>query len=419
MDNPNPLIIIDEDEFETSELIELHKELIRLIEKDIDTAKAGKFGLTHWTIFAAIGAVAAVLFGMGKQLIGVNFQLAVLMFLAITFFTQLIMWLIGYVNPETIFVKEKRLYNFRDRFSGTFLFFLFRFCFLIFAFYLIYIFWDFSPFKVISFVALFLIELLFGIQLFSFIKNIVAGNNPAFRTPTIIWSVLTTLCYLSLFISSLSYLKTPDENDLISYSVGAIGAVFVFLVELLLSFYSTSPMIFDLNNLRDDIIFRRVGLNEALLTYRRIKEGSLFFEMVKDDYDNLYSKMDARDVHLENLKAISKEIIQIIPSKEDLEETRKRKVSQLQVFSNSLNLAFEKEDLLNKDISFEFDKFIKKTQVLANRSGDKESKELIDSIFISKDQKYYEEKQKLFNELTEANNLLNAANTEQPKTLNQ
>lgn len=64
--------MIDESELETSELIEINKELLRIVEKEIDDAVSSKHGVTPWSIIAAMGAGAAVFFGIGKELLGLD-----------------------------------------------------------------------------------------------------------------------------------------------------------------------------------------------------------------------------------------------------------------------------------------------------------------------------------------------------------
>ncbi len=403
-------LLIDEDELEVSDQITLYTELIRILEKDIDDAqsKSSREGWNTWGILGAIAAATFVLLGQTKDLQAVPTETTSV---AITFtlFFQFILIAYNFLTGNKTLAKEKRLTDSKQVFKGKRFLFFVRFIILS----VVSVFISFTDYPVwIKFTSIILVFLpIMYVLLSLFVSSYTQqplGNNPKYKKVSpIIGSLI--LFFYAVAVTLLGYrLKFPIGQSLsAAYAIGISLSAIVVLAEVLLSNSTPTEAVSELQDLKDDIIFRRANLNEALYRYQILKEGKSLFDEMKPDLDKIMGYLHREEEIYIEQKKIVKKLSELLPSKNDSEKMIEDKNEQSSIHSKSFETYSREMNGLISLVTSELDPFDKKLRKAVGASGDYETEDLIKRLL---NQKLNELVQKEREINIDRNNLLEQAN---------
>lgn len=404
MSEDSPYQIIDEEQLSVSEYITLTTELVRIIEKEIDDEKSRNVrqGWSTWAILGGIVGAALILFGQTRDLAELpvkTVEIGAVSLLSIFFLFGLFNSLSG--NP--FLVKTGRLTYARDAFRGQWFLIILRLL-LFLAISMIVGFADFGTWPKVLGIVLILLPTLFFFFSFTVAAfvELPIGNNPQkSRTAPGIAFIALGFYFVAIVLLG-SQLPFPIGASLTSaYLVSISLSVIVALFEWLLWTAIASRGIPELNDLKDDLVFQRVGLNEGLNRYKVIKEGRTLFEEMKPDLDTFLSNMYQQEEIYNDQIAIIKKFKELLPVESDSEETMALKQNDAEILHRSAQISREKLISLSKAISFEIPAFNKKLVRVANATGDFDTKQIIDDL-----------RNRRFQDLVQKENELNALSAE-------
>jgi len=297
MDIPQTVDYFDEENMSDADRISVYKEFLRIIEKDVDEidSRDSREGWTMAGIVGVIIASALAFIGQTKEvdsihpqtaLIGVSFLLLIYSF----------WFLVKSILGESNLVKEGRMISSREASQGIVGSLIVRTIILLGVAYFVTN-SDIGIGKKIGvLVPIFLPVIYFVLVVVIFQrKNYPFGNNPKFRKIQLVWGIFFLLCFLIPGLLVASELSFPIGKELSSaYVLGVSLGIITALLELLIFKSSKSTIAEDLRNLRDDVIFQRLNLNEGISKYKVLREGKSLFDEMKIDYDQLMSQFFSR-----------------------------------------------------------------------------------------------------------------------------
>lgn len=385
--NESSNVLIDEDELETSQQIALYTELIRILEKDIDDAqsRSSKEGWTTWTILGAIAGAIFVLLGQTKDLQAIPPETTPITITFIILF-QFILGAYNFLTGNKYLAKEKRLIDSKLAFKGRRFLFYVRFIILVFVSIFIYSI-DYPVWiKFTSIILIFIpvIYVLLTLFLTSYTQRPI-GNNPKYQKVSPIFGFLFLFFYLVAIILLGYQLNFPVGQSLsAAYVIGLSLSAIVVLAEVLLSTSISTEEVSDLQELKDDIVFIRVGLNEALNRYKILREGKSLFDEMKGDFDRIMGCLYREEEIYNEQKKILKKISELTPLRTDSEQIQKDKNEQISLLSNSFGTYTREMNGLVSLVTKDLPPFNQKLRKSAEACGDYEAENLINNLIVQK-----------------------------------
>jgi hypothetical protein len=375
--------LIDEKELSTAEEITLTTQLIRILEKDIDDKKSAntREGWSTWAILGGIVGAALLLFGQTKEIQQIPPETAKIgaVFLLLFFFLSA-----GYnvLSGSPQLVKAGRLISAEEVFKGQKLLIilkLFLYSIISFTIFLSdFNFWTKLFAIILILLPIFLVS--FSILAANYAK-IPIGNNPQKPEIASRFAYLTLSFYFMAVVLLGAQLPFPVGQTLSSaYVIGISLSIIIALFEVLLSTAHTPREVPVLEDLKDEIIFRRVGLNEALNRYKILKEGKTLFEEMKPDLDKFLSNMYQQEEIYNDQIAIVKKFRELLPTQNDTEDMMELKQKDAEMLNRSAQISREKLISLNHAIQVEIPTFNNKLIKVASATGDFETKKIIDDL---------------------------------------
>ena len=366
MSEHNKYLLINEDDYTTSELITLWTLLINKVEKDIDDLKTNRLGFTPWQIMVSIAGVIVGILTALKEITNPFTSITLLVFLLTTFAIQFVLFAILLSSSATKDpVKPGRVYYYRERFYGLILSFIFNLLVLIGLIVVVIGSSLVGGVRIGILVSLFLSSFLWIVSIYAYVRNRETGNNPfAPFFVKVFWHwlmIANSLIIVSICAYQAIVLYEPAFTN--TYVFSGFLAILVFLLGLLITSLVSPGQITLLNDLRDNILFRRFeDLNNALLTYRQIKEGKLSLEAGREDR----LKFGAA---LENMRIL------LATKKEELEKIRNRsdKSKKSEYLLETRNSLAHITELFDKATAG----FLDRCEYLAKETGDYVSEEIV------------------------------------------
>lgn len=375
-----PLRSFDQESLTAAEEISLYSELIRVVEKDIDSinSKDTRNGLSIWGIVTAMVASIVYLLGQTRELSEVPGDAPEIACVSIIFLY--LGWFVVNVLSGTGFgLKPGRLMAPKEFLKGRIFFLSLRFSILLLVSYVLiqtdFVYWT----KVVS-IALVFIPIMIGSLSFialSYTKR-PFGNNPKHKRSASGVLVSSLLCYFISVVVLGSQLHFPVGHDLSdSYIVGITVSSIIFLFELLLSMASGSSGDSKLADFRDDLILREMSLNEALNRYKILREGKSFLDEMKPDYDRIIQRLNQPGVIFDEQIEILGKVENVLPKDPSdprdsaaIKEEVDALISSFQIHRLEIGNSFE----LMKS---EWEPFYEKLRKSAEATGDYETEHFI------------------------------------------
>lgn len=299
----------DEDELSIAEQITLNKELIRLIEKEIDDSVAAnaREGVTIWTLVGGVAGAAFLFFGQTRSLIEIPSITSHVFVLALLLF-QFLISLFNFISGGGIYAKRGKILDTRQAFRGRFAAITFRTASLVLlSFFVVEL-----DIPIWMRTATILFSLLPSLYFFvSFILLILTnrpvGNNIQLPRVTLIWGLIFLACYLIPIVLLVSSTPFPiGERITTAFILGISSAAAIVMLELIVALAGASSQVRELRELKDDIVFRRQDLNGALRRFEIIREGKSVLDQMRPEYDRISSHLDRENEILdEQLKLLT------------------------------------------------------------------------------------------------------------------
>jgi hypothetical protein len=328
-------------ELNDSEEVQLYVELIRIIERDIDEIKAGdtKSGWTSWAIIGGIAGALLLLFGETRKLqtfpteevklIGLAglllYQIAVLSHRAFNLTLPV-------ARPGRIKWTKEANFPYVPTWVYKLLIFLVS---IVVTFTLTLPSWV----KTIALSTWGLWALLtITILVFSFRKQAIGNNKVSKKSGFVMFLVLLTFSVLSLLLLGNRIQFPIGEAATLPYILAGLIIATVLLIENLISTLAPSRLLTNLQDLRDDIIFLRVEIDEALQRYQVLTEGETLPDALKEDLSEVLSYVDVIEYAHSNMNTLLEKMIKGLPVSTDSEEVVKQKQQQLRLDKDSYSL---------------------------------------------------------------------------------
>lgn len=387
MNNNSANLLIEEDELESSDQIALYTEIIRILEKDIDDAKSrsSQEGWNTWGILGAIAAAVFVLLGQTKDLLEIPSETVTITLTFIILF-QFFLAAYNFLTNGKNLAKEKRLIDSKQVFKNRrFLLFL-RLTTLtvvsIFIFSADYPIWLKATSVTLIFIPI--LYILLTIFVSSYTK-IPIGNNPKYQRVGSVFGFIFLLLYLIAVILLGNQLKFPIGQSLTAaYVIGLSLSSIVVLSEVLLTTSTQTEPINELQDIKDDIIFRRTNLNEALYRYQIIKEGRSLSDEMQEDFNKIMAYLHREEEIYIEQKKILKKLSELLPMKNDSGEVIKDKGEQSSIYLKSFETYTREMNGLISLVTSELNQFNTKLKKAADASGDYETQDLINRLLNQK-----------------------------------
>jgi hypothetical protein len=319
-----PLRRFDQESLEDSDQIALYSKLIDVIDRDIDNIRTGsaREGLTMWGILGAIVAGLGYLFGKTSQLDHLPALTPEVACSSLLFF-YLIWLLYNVLSGAGSWPKPGRLISYHDFVKGRVFFLIVRFVILL-ALTSVILQMNLSLFARMATVILGLFPTLIGAGSVLAMKftDRPYGNNPQYRISTIFFLSVSFLCYLVPIVVIGGQLKFPVGQELSdAFSIGMTISAIVVLFELFLILAADNSNVKAYTDLRDDLILRDIGLNDALSRLRIVKEGKSSWDELKGDFEKVKADIN-------HMMTVFDEQLAIIKKQENADEAEFQSLSK-------------------------------------------------------------------------------------------
>jgi hypothetical protein len=351
----------------------LYLELIRIIEKDIDAIKESnaKTGWTSWALVGAIAGAVLLLFGETRKLD--------------TFPTQDVqtIWLAGIllINTAILIARSLRINSLgirpgRIRWSheenATFL--------------------PVAAYRTLYFIAgaviviilplphwvTFLVggtfafwALIMGLALtVSLIKYPLGASRIAKRSG-LFFIVTISLLSLASLAALVLHIKPPvGEGDTVPFMIAALITAIVMLAEMLLANTAPPRLLSSLQDLRNDIIFLRADIDQALRRYEILSEGEALPDALQGDLGDVLGDMEEIEHTYANMSALISKMEKSVPSRDEADEIIKEKFALVRLDAESYGLHAQRCSEIIKRLGTKIEKLRRRMNQLSIASDD-------------------------------------------------
>jgi hypothetical protein len=372
---------------EDKEQVQLYLELIRIIEKDIDEIKAGdaRSGWTSWAIIGGIAAALSLFFGETRKLQMFPMEEVKTIGLGIILFLQAAMMTLLIPNINIPGIRPGRVRWSRDANFSYIPRVVFRFLItlvLIFiAFTLSLTLWM----KIILLVTLISWALFLLLMLILILMNHPLGNTGTSRKGALYYVLILTPLSLAGFIILLTKMPFPTgETATLPYILAGLLIALLFLVDNLISTSVPSRLLSNLYDLKNDIIFLRVDIDEALQRYEILTEGETLPDALKAELGDILNHLNFIDYAHSNMATLLEKMSREIPTQGDSEAEIAAKRQQLKLDKDSYSLHDEKTTQVLNSLTEKLKKLNKKMSKLLAASEDRANENTIRSLLVQR-----------------------------------
>jgi hypothetical protein len=373
---------------EESQEVSLYLELIRIIERDIDEIKAGntRNGWTSWAIVGGIAAALSILFGETRKLTSFptgDIKEITLSGILLYNFVSLFMRSL-YFNEETT-IRPGRLRWSKDAYFSFVPSAIFSVIILltsiIFAVGLEVPVWI----KLLTIVAFALWTIWTVLLLVLSRIQFPLGNNKSTRKSGRIISLITMVLSFAAAGSLGTQLSFPiGEVATLPYIISGLILVVLFLIGHLISTLAPSRLLSNLKDLRNEIIFLRIEIDEALKRYEVISEGETFPDAIQKELSTLLTDLNIIEYAHSNMDRLIKQMSAGLPRKTDSAETRKQKATQVGLDKDSYFLHQARCEKILRSLGTKLKDLSKKQSRVGGVTEDWASENIIRSALIQR-----------------------------------
>gem|GEM_PF-5393541 len=165
------------------------------------------------------------------------------------------------------------------------------------------------------------------------------GNNKATRIGGYVTYFLTLVLSVVALVFLSTQLPAPvGEAGTAPYILAGLIIVTVCLGENLISMLAPSRLLSNLQDLRNDILFLRVDIDEALRRYELLTEGETLPDALQKDLSDMATDINLITYTHSNMGGLVRKMYRELPLPVNLDEKKKQKQNQLRLFQDSYSL---------------------------------------------------------------------------------
>lgn len=323
---------------EDSDEITLYLELIRIIERDIDDIQARdtRNGWTSWAIAAGVGAALLALFAETRKLglfpvvsVEVICLTGVLIYTVVVLAFKLLSIDQTDIRPGKLRWSNEAYVGFAP--SAVFTLLVFVACIIVATslpiLYLI---------KIFTIVAFGLWALWILLLLVLARMAYPLGNNPTTNKAGFIVSTVPLITSVLAAIGLISQLRWPvGEDATLPYVLAGIVLAVLLLLGMLVVRMMPSRLLSNLRDLRNEVIFLRLDIDEALRRYEVLSEGETFPDAIQKELSEVLSDLNVVEYAHWNMHRLIEQMMQKLPTKEDSAAVRDKKIADINLDKDS------------------------------------------------------------------------------------
>jgi hypothetical protein len=374
-----PRPTISELELDKGDELTVYLELIRIIEKDIDEIQqeSTRTGWTSWTIIGGIVGALLLLFGETKNLTEFPAQKVGELLLAGIFGLEIVNLLTTIFRLVNNIPKAGRIRWSDEERSNYLPALVYRLLLLtIFTFIAAQLTLPLLPLIVIlsslGFWLLFMIFLLvFGLSRRPLgpptVKN--AGTSGAL--------ILLLLASFPAFVILVLRQPPPVGNATLPYILAGLILGIIWLVSQLVSSTTPSRLLSNLKALKNDIVFLRIDIDEALKRYEILSEGETLPDVVQRELSEVEAALNALYNEQALIRQLQHRMVEAVPRGDDSSEVIERKLTQIRLDRTSYALHVERYQAIAGGMHKQLDQLAKNIRVALTASSDVASANLI------------------------------------------
>jgi len=335
---PPPTKSIQELNLEDSDEITLYLELIRIIERDIDDIQAGdtRNGWTSWAMAAGVGAGVLALFSETRKLAlfptipveiisltGVLIYNVVVLGMKMLSFDQLD------IRPGKVRWSNEAYVSFAP--SAIFSLIILIASIVIAAFIPL----PFVP-RILALVA-------FGLWTLGTLMVLVLaripfplGNTKTTKKSGLIIGAITFLTSLAASGALITQLARPiGEDATLPYILAGLILVVLLLLGNLVFRLAPSRLLSNLKDLRNEIIFLRLDVDEALKRYELLSEGESFPDAIQKELSEVLGDLNVVEYAHWNMHRLIEQMMQKLPRQQESTSVREKKIADINLDKDS------------------------------------------------------------------------------------
>jgi hypothetical protein len=322
--------------------VSLYLELIRIIERDIDEIKAGDAtsGWTSWAIIGGIAGALFLLFGETSKLTAFpTSDVEKITLAGILFYNAVVLSMKAIYFNEGSNIRPGRLRWSKEAYFSFVPSAIFNFLILITS--MIIVLGLGMPLWITALTAsafgLWMLWILL-LLILSRIEFPLGNNKGTQKYGRIIGLVTLGLC-LAAMLSIGTQLQFPiGETLTVPYVIAGLILAVLFLTGHLISTMAPSRLLASLKDLRNEIVFLRIEIDEALRRYEVIVEGETLPDAVQKELGSILRDLNVIEYAHENMNRLLNQMMAELPLTSDSTEERKRKDAQIDLSKDSFLL---------------------------------------------------------------------------------
>jgi hypothetical protein len=381
MSATSPSQTIAELDLANSEEITLYLELIRIIEKDIDEIKEGntRNGWTSWAILGGIAAVLLLFFGETRKLTSFPSEEVKTIVLLGILFIEFITLSLRVYSAESSEIKPGRVRKTKELFYSYIPSALYRsavhMAALLLVFGMALPWWAKLPAAIVFFTN---VLLNFLILVFYRKDDYEIGMGKAAKKGARLWFYILTLASVPAIILLGIGLRFPvGEVATIPYILAGLIIALLILVGYLIAFTSPSRLLTSLQDLRSDLIFRRVDIDEALRRYEPLLEGETLPDALQKALSDISNDLRLINILHTNMDNFIEKMKDELPRVDDEPKEAEIKKKQIQLDADAYTLHKEKCDGVLQALAPKLSRLQKKQRHLLALTDDATSEQHI------------------------------------------
>jgi hypothetical protein len=381
--NP-PRRSIQELGLEDSEELSLYLELIRIIEKDIDEIKAGdtRSGWTSWAMLGGIVAGLLLLFGETRKLQNFPTREVETIGLGGLFLYNIVVLSLRVLYPNETVVKPGRIRWSNDAYFSFVPSAIYNLLIILASIALAVVLPLSLLGKLTIVAASTLWALLTGLLLVLSKIKFPFGNNRMSRKSGLVISLVTfLLSVLALGVLAIRMQMPVGETATLPYILAGLILSITLLIGNLIHTMAPSRLLSNLQDLRDDIVFLRAEIDEALRRYETLKEGETLPDALQKDLSEIVNDLSVIEYAHSNIRTLLQRLISQLPSSGDSKEVKEQKVKQFNLDTESYALHESKCNELLHALGKKLNSLSKKQIQLASVTEDWTSENAIRSLW--------------------------------------
>lgn len=335
--NP-PRRSIQELGLEDSDELSLYLELIRIVEKDIDEIKAGdtRSGWTSWAIMGGIAAALLLLFGETRKLQSFPTREVETIALGGLFLYNIAVLSFKVLYPNEIGVRPGRIRWSNDAYFSFVPSAIYNLLIILTSILIAFTLPLTALAKSTVVTASILWGLLTGLLLVLSAIKFPFGNNRMSRKSGLVISLATLVSSILALAVLTSRMQIPTgEGATLPYILAGLILTVVLLTANLIYMTAPSRLLSNLQDLRNDIVFLRVEIDEALRRYETLKEGETLPDALQKDLSEIVNDLNVIDYAHSNMSVLIEKMTKELPRQLEAAEIKQQKATEFNLDKDS------------------------------------------------------------------------------------